>query len=689
MNLDRALKAAAEHYTHGRFVDALRIYERLLQESPDHPDALNDAGLCHYQLGALQEAIACFEQALEHDPSYEGAFFNLLEVTLNTEDRKQAATRFETFGTAIPQSPEKERFDKQIHAPHPQHRGDGAPAFSHNTDTLRVAFVCGPDRKFITDIEREIGKRHEVRTAHFDDAVNVRRIQQAMDWADVTWFERCSKILAHAGQKLKKTSRVVCRLHGYEVFTDLPGQVKWSFVDHLLFVADHKKEIFEQRFPNVRVRKSVIRNGVDLDAFSIPSEKVNNKHLLLMGNLNYHKGLPMLLQFYYELLKKDPDFHLTIRGQWQDPRYRVAASTMIDELGLDDKITFVEQWIDDLNSWLADKSHILSFSLEESFHYAVGDAMAAGLKPVVHAWRESRSIWPEKHIFRNVSEFTDLCLAPSYTPARYREHVAIHCPLSDKIDAIDDTLKNIVTAGSPDATQGSTVNRAQISWSDAAKNKRHIFVAIPNRCGSTLMARFLDTSPASTTLGTSYHMDNEGAQIVMRETPSAMPHPRGRKRIQWAFEALEEFQSKRNYDWDTIKSLWYRNWDLEKKILVEKSTQNVARIKLLEREFPNTFFVLGIRSPYAACRSMMKQMGYSPTETAKHWLTCAKLQIRNMDEISSPYVFATYERLTSSPDSVANAILSHIPELDRFAFGEKMEISNCNRDQRMDSVMMR
>ena len=75
---------------------------------------------------------------------------------------------------------------------------------------------------------------------------------------------------------------------------------------------------------------------------------------------------------------------------------------MIHELGLKNKIEFVD-WVEDLNAWLADKSHILSFSLEESFHYAIGNGMAAGLKPVIHAWNESREIWPNEYIFETLT----------------------------------------------------------------------------------------------------------------------------------------------------------------------------------------------------------------------------------------------------------------------------------------------
>ena len=211
---------------------------------------------------------------------------------------------------------------------------------------------------------------------------------------------------------------MLCRLHGYEVFTEMPAKINWKNVHHLVFVANHKMKIFKQKFPHVKTPKSVIRNGVDVDKFSIPSSKENTKKLVLLGHLNFRKGLPLLLHFYHQLLKKDPSFFLYIRGEFQDPRLEMATKRMIQELDLEGRIEFVG-WIDDLNSWLADKSHIVSFSLEESFHYAIGNGMACGMKPVIHAWEESRDIWPEEFIFKDLDGFLDRVMDPTFEPHRY------------------------------------------------------------------------------------------------------------------------------------------------------------------------------------------------------------------------------------------------------------------------------
>ena len=252
--------------------------------------------------------------------------------------------------------------------------------------------------------------------------LNTTDARSAVSWADIVWLEWANQMAIHATNDIPeiRNKKVICRLHGYEVFTNMPAKINWDNVHHLIFVAKHKKDIFDKKYGNKNVNKSVIRNGVNLEKFSISRKKINTKKLVLLGHLNFRKGLPILLHFFQQLLKKDPTYYLYIRGEFQDPKLELATKRMIQELELSKKLEFVD-WVGDLNGWLADKSHILSFSLEESFHYAIGNGMAAGLKPVIHAWTESRDIWPNEFIFKNLDEFLAIMNNEGFEPDRYRK----------------------------------------------------------------------------------------------------------------------------------------------------------------------------------------------------------------------------------------------------------------------------
>jgi glycosyltransferase involved in cell wall biosynthesis len=505
---DARQAAATRHMQSGAYRAAIQLYETLLDETPNDATVLNDAAIAYAQNDQPQKAEAYLRRALEVQPDYEPAFYNLIDLLLDGRRDLDAQSIFETYRDDIPASTDKSTYREKLGVPIPAHQGDGAPAAQPEADTLRIAFVCGPDRKFITDIEREIGTRHEVRTAYFDDKVNLQQIQRVMDWADVTWFEWCDKILVHASKKLRKTSHVACRLHGYEVFSGIPQKVNWSFIDQLIFVAEHKRRLFNQQVHSAAVDQTLIRNGVNLDQFTIPSGKRNTKKLLLLGNLNYRKGLPMLMQFFSELLQHDPDFQLVIRGAWQDHRYKMAVETLIRELRITDHIEFVTEWIDDLGPWLADKSHILSFSLEESFHYAIGNSMAAGLKPVVHAWNESRDTWPEQYIFKNCEEFLSLVLEDRFSPTKYRQDlVDLGYTLDRQIDEIEQVFRTLGRApqtvvDAPNIGASSeNVDRIGSTHQDYtgldrrisanAEERNHVFIVAQHRSGSTIFWKTL------------------------------------------------------------------------------------------------------------------------------------------------------------------------------------------------------
>jgi len=99
--------AARRHLQDGAYQAAIKLYEALLEETPDDADVLNDMALACYQFGRPDEAIAHLRRALNADPGHQAAFFNLLDATLEHEGRTRANERFERFESGIPVSAEK------------------------------------------------------------------------------------------------------------------------------------------------------------------------------------------------------------------------------------------------------------------------------------------------------------------------------------------------------------------------------------------------------------------------------------------------------------------------------------------------------------------------------------------------------------------------------------------------------
>jgi polysaccharide pyruvyl transferase CsaB len=426
--MEDTLKHGEVLFANGKIKEAEKCFVNILEQDPQNKEALNNLGVIAFQSQQIENAIDYFDKSLKLDPFYKEAVLNYTHLLKELKLLNEASPFLYKIMEKYPNDKELNQLLNEIEMVQKPKR--------------KIAVLCLPGlESFLQDIVDFLQTKYEVLTCYSN---NNRDIEAAAHWADIVWLEWANQMAVHVTNKVPqiKDKKVICRLHGYEVFTDLPTQINWSVVDQLIFVAKHKQQIFNQKFKIQFQPQTILRNGVNTNKFTIAENKQNTKRLVLLGHINFRKGLPLLLQFYHELLRHDPEYYLYIRGDFQDHRLEVAALTMINELSLSNKLEFVD-WVDDLNTWLADKSHILSFSLEESFHYAIGNGMAAGMKPVIHAWNESREIWPNRFVFKDLSEFLQLVMEDSYNPEEYRKWVETHVSASSQMKGIKDILTSL------------------------------------------------------------------------------------------------------------------------------------------------------------------------------------------------------------------------------------------------------
>lgn len=447
-DLKTRLLEGEDLFLKGAYPQALQTFEAVLEEDPSNPYALNDAGLAYAELGQLDRAVECFERALQADPGHENAFFNLIDQLLRYNQFDLAVETFLRYQETIPDSEQKRKYEKDLaRAARKQWEATlnanpgiylGEPT-EPGEQVLKVAFVCGPHTKFIFDIEERLARRHHVRVYHFTQRLDLLKIQEALDWADVVWFEWCDQILVEASRRLNKTAAVVCRLHRYEVFTPWPGQVNWAFVDRLIFVAPHMQRLFWQYFPGAasQVESTVIFNGVDLDRFTF-RERGPGFNLAYVGYINPRKNPVLLLQCLHRLVQKDKRYRLFVAGVHQDPCFEVYWNHMIQTLGLQDHV-IMEGWVDDIDAWLEDKNFLLSTSVHESFGYNIAEAMAKGIKPVIHNYYGVTELWPREFVFSRVDDVLNV-IDGEYNSSKYRDWIETKYNLNFVVNEIENVL---------------------------------------------------------------------------------------------------------------------------------------------------------------------------------------------------------------------------------------------------------
>ncbi|QXD16010.1 glycosyltransferase [Rhodocaloribacter litoris] len=319
--------------------------------------------------------------------------------------------------------------------------------FTDPVSPVKLAFIVreGLDQ-FLDDIPRELVADYEVRKFVVNSTSGV---EEALRWGDVCWFEWCNDPLVYASRHpLAREKKIICRLHRYEAFSDYPSQVNWKTVDALIFVADYVRRLVEASV-SLAVEGcivDVIRNGVDLERYAF-RERSTGYRIASVGYLRLAKNHMMMLQIMQRLVQRDPRYQLFIAGTFQDPLLEMYMHYMIREMGLERNIHF-DGWQDDIASWLEDKDYFLSTSIHESFGYAIAEAMARGIKPVVHNFPFAYETWAEEMLFNTVDEAVEMITSDEYDSRLYRAFIEGHYALEKQVARIRALLARL-TNGAP------------------------------------------------------------------------------------------------------------------------------------------------------------------------------------------------------------------------------------------------
>ena len=264
----------------------------------------------------------------------------------------------------------------------------------------------------------------------------------AIAWSDVVWLEWCWDHAAWATTAGVLGHRpCVLRLHSIEALqTDYPARVDWSRVDALITVGEDIDAVLHERFPAAAAahRRLVIGNGIDTARFAPrPGIAPDPHRIAWVGHIEPKKNPMLMLQVMHALRRRSAAHVLHVAGAFTDLRTLRYLRRMVPALGLDGVVRFDGE-VADMPAWYADKGVLLSTTMYESFGLNIGEAMAMGAFPVVHAFPGSETIWPPECLFAGIDDAVALIL--SARPGLYRDWVAEHHGLGQQVEAVLDGL---------------------------------------------------------------------------------------------------------------------------------------------------------------------------------------------------------------------------------------------------------
>ncbi len=310
----------------------------------------------------------------------------------------------------------------------------------------KIAFFSKGDDKFLEELVKELSLHYETRKITVVSTQEMKLIDQWMEWADVCWFEWCDELIVYASKlEAARNKNIICRLHSYEAFAGYPFQVNWEYVDLLVFVSENIRKYVIDSFGIRREITAVIPNGIDMAKWSFRQREAGFK-AAYVGYINYKKGPMLLLHTFKAIYDRDNRYMLYIAGQFQDPRFSMYFNHMIREMGLENNF-FFEGWQTDMDKWLEDKNYILCSSVLESQNMSVMQAMAKGIKPVVHNFVGADSVYERKYLWNTLEEAVSMVSDGYYDSSEYRKFIEDNYSSEKQYEATVNVIERISLPG--------------------------------------------------------------------------------------------------------------------------------------------------------------------------------------------------------------------------------------------------
>lgn len=295
-----------------------------------------------------------------------------------------------------------------------------------------VFFVKQGLDSFLKDIINELS--HDYVTKKIV-VTNLKQIDEGMKFADICWFEWCDELISY-GSKLDiaKEKNIICRIHSYESFTEYPCNVYWKNIDKIIFVSEHIRNFTINNFNIDKEKTMVIPNGIDITKWTFKDRKPGF-NIAYVGYINYKKGPMLLLHTFKAIYDKNNQYKLYIAGKFQDARDVLYFNQMIKEFGLEDNVIY-EGWQDNLDIWLEDKNYILCTSVLESQNISIMQAMAKGIKPIIHNFVGAKEIYPQCLIWNTINDALEMLIDSKYDSQEYNCFVKNDFELQDQIEKL-------------------------------------------------------------------------------------------------------------------------------------------------------------------------------------------------------------------------------------------------------------
>ena len=246
--------------------------------------------------------------------------------------------------------------------------------------------------------------------------------RQLAAWADVVVCEWCGPNAVWYSRHKRRGSRLLVRLHRFEMRSPYPGQLKIGAVNQVVCVSKHYARLCREYTGWPETKVATVPNALDVAQLDRPKLDGARFHLGLVGMVPSRKRLDLALDVLEELRREDDRYLLFVKSGmpwehwwvWQNPAEREQYASALRRVQRSPLLRGAVVFDDagpDVAAWLRRVGFVLSTSDDESFHVAPAEGMASRAVPVLRHWPGAETIYDMRWIHRGPAEMAAAVMA--------------------------------------------------------------------------------------------------------------------------------------------------------------------------------------------------------------------------------------------------------------------------------------
>ncbi len=286
-------------------------------------------------------------------------------------------------------------------------------------------------------------------------------------WADVVICEWCGPNAIWYSRHKRQGTRLLVRLHRFELYSRYPGQVDIGAVDQVICVSRYYADLCRERTGWPAAKVVTVPNAVDIGQLDRPKLDGARFNLGMIGVGESRKRLDLGLDVLEELRRDDDRYMLYVKSKmpwehwwiWQKAEERDHITTALHRIQrsplLRGAVVFDEAG-PDVPMWLRRVGFVLSTSDDESFHVAPVEGMASRAVPVVRHWAGAETVYDARWLHESTSEMAEAIVSTGGADEWRRAGDVAHAQAAESFSVVkvSETWGRLLTANLPSAAGG-------------------------------------------------------------------------------------------------------------------------------------------------------------------------------------------------------------------------------------------